>query len=280
MKIIESVSEMREYSQKLKKDGLTISSVDTDSFLHEGHMSLAPIAKENSDVVVFTLGHAIPESTLPEIKFDKYLREYKTNIFSSDINLCEQNNVDVVFHAHKGSWNHRCKLNTTLPNIRSLIKKKLIVMPIIAEMLQGIEVVSPDVVVAGQKDYLQTTALKFLLGDLHPHIKVVMAPTVRDSDGLAFSSRNAFLTKVQRERALSVYRSLQEVAQLTSYPSIKELKRQIFNNIKNAHGSVCYIDISCAKTMNALNVVDRRAIVVVSATFGEVTVWDNILINV
>ena len=107
-----------------------------------------------------------------------------------------------------------------------------------------------------------------------------MAPTVRDPDGLSFSSRNAFLTKVQRERALSVYRSLQEVAQLTSYPSIKELKRQIFNNIKNAHGSVCYIDISCAKTMNALNVVDRRAIVVVSATFGEVTVWDNILINV
>tara|TARA_R110002110_G_scaffold3666_2_gene18979 strand:- start:538 stop:1383 length:846 start_codon:yes stop_codon:yes gene_type:complete len=279
MKIIESTSEMREYSQKLKKDGLTIGSVDTDCFLHEAHMSLVKIAQENSDVLVLTLGHALSEFTLPEIKFDKYLREYKHNMFSSDIALCEHNNVGVVFHAPKGSWDHRRKLNTTVPNIDRVIKKKLVFMPAIAEMLQGIEVVCPDVVLSGQKDYFQTTLLKILLKDSHPHLKVITAPTIRDPDGLALSSKNRFLTKVQRERSLSVYKSLQKVAQMTSYPSVKALKRTIFNDIKNAHGSVFSIDIICAETMGDLDIIDRPAMVCVSATFGKVTVSDNILIS-
>ena len=279
MKIIESTSEMREYSQKLKKDGLTIGSVDTDCFLHEAHMSLVKIAQENSDVLVLTLGHALSEFTLPEIKFDKYLREYKHNMFSSDIALCEHNNVGVVFHAPKGSWDHRRKLNTTVPNIDRVIKKKLASMPIIAEMLQAIEVVSPDVVLLGQKDFFQTTILKILLKDSHPHLKVITAPTIRDPGGLARSSRNSFLTKVLRERACSVYKSLQEVAQMTSYPSVKAIKRQIFNNIKTAHGSVFSIDIVCAETMGDLDIIDRPAMVCVSATFGDVYLWDNIRIN-
>jgi pantoate--beta-alanine ligase len=279
MKIIESVSEMREYSQKLKNDGLTIGSVDTDCFLHEAHMSLVKVARENCDVVVLALSHSLSESTLPEIKFDKYLREYKDNMFSSDIALCEHNNVSVVFHAPKGSWDHRRTPFLTVPNIDRVIKKKLACMPIIAEMLQAIEVVSPDVVLLGQKDFFQTTILKILLKDSHPHLKVITAPTIRDPGGLALSSRNRFLTKVQRERACSVYKSLQEVAELTSYPSVKALKRKIFNNIKNAHGSVFSIDIVCAETMGDLDIIDRPAVVFISATFGKVYLWDNILIS-
>jgi pantoate--beta-alanine ligase len=142
-----------------------------------------------------------------------------------------------------------------------------------------LRIVIPDVILLGEKDLYQNVALKSLINRLGLPIKIVIAPTARDPDGLAFSSRNAFLTKVQRERALSVYKSLQEVAELTSYPPVKELRRKIFNNIKNAHGSVCHVEITCAETMAPLDVVDRPTVVIASATFDKVTVWDNILIN-
>ena len=294
MKIIESVDVMREYSRQLKREGKTIASVDTDAELHEGHMSLVKIAKENADVVVLISGHSVDYQKMTEKEYKKKKLQYRyhPNGLLKDIELSKSNGVDVFFYPPENQIYvddlsipiEICEKAYDFIRNRDIYEADEGVISTLQHSLcmhfPVFKVVMPDISMVGQKDVYQAFAIKSLIKQLNLPIKVIMAPTVRDPDGLSFSSRNAFLTKVQRERALSVYRSLQEVAQLTSYPSIKELKRQIFNNIKNAHGSVCYIDISCAKTMNALDVVDRRAIVVVSATFGEVTVWDNILINV
>ena len=71
MKIIESVDEMQEYSRQLKRDGKTIASVDTDAELHDGHMSLVKIAKENADVVVLNVGHSVDYQRLTEEEYKK-----------------------------------------------------------------------------------------------------------------------------------------------------------------------------------------------------------------
>ena len=279
MKIIESASEMREYSQKLKKDGLTIGCVGTQGFLHEGHMSLVKMAQENCDVVVVDITPAINSLKCSSKEYKKELEIYKKTTLKNDKEICVLNKVNVFFFCSLEDQ----YLDTPALN-SNLIESQHPTFPMgsldfIPASHTTFGIVIPDVFVVGEKDLHQNVALKSLINRLGLPIKVVIAPTVRDPDGLAFSSRNAFLTKVLRERACSVYKSLQEVAQMTSYPSVKAIKRQIFNNIKTAHGSVFSIDIVCAETMGDLDIIDRPAMVCVSATFGDVYLWDNIRIN-
>ena len=272
MKIIESVFEMREYSQKLKRDGLTIGSVDTEGCLHEGHISLIKAAQENCDVVVLNISHSENYFNCSSKKYNKRLEIYEKTLIEKDKEICVLNKVDVLFAPSMET------LYLDTPALNSnIIKSEHPTFPLESfKFISGFhsifKTVIPDVILLGEKDVHQNVRLKL-------PIKVIIAPTARDPDGLAFSSRNRFLTKVQRERALSVYKSLQEVAELTSYPPVKELRRKIFNNIKNAHGSVCHVEITCAETMAPLDVVDRPTVVIASATFDKVTVWDNILIN-
>jgi len=113
----------------------------------------------------------------------------------------------------------------------------------------------------------------------HFPIKVIIAPTIRDSDGLALSSRNRFLSKSERQNATSIYHSLQEVSTWSSYPSIDKIKEYIANYINNAGGGVYFIDICCAETLEELDVIDKETIIIVAAYFGEVDIWDNIVIK-
>ena len=300
MKIIESIQAAKDYCQQLKRDGKTIASVDTDAELHDGHMALVKIAKENSDVVVLNAGHSVDYKEKSDKEYKKGLLQYRQRPdgLSRDIELAKSNGVDVFFYP---SMNQLYVDDLSLPiemcekTYDLIFKPEAIVTPpapptvvssrnstkvhILSTFFPIFNIVTPDISVVGQKDVYQNFALKSLIKQLRLPIKVVVCPTIRDSDGLAFSSRNRFLTKVQRERASSVYKSLQEVSRLTSYPSVKVLKRKIFNNIKNAHGSVSYIKIVCAETVRDLDVVDRPAVVVIAATFGKVYLWDNILIS-
>ena len=97
MKIIESIEEMREYSQQCKRDGKTIASVDTDAELHEGHMSLVKIAKENADVVVLSSGHSVDYKKMTEEEYKKKKLQYRQlpDELSRDIELSKSNGVDV-----------------------------------------------------------------------------------------------------------------------------------------------------------------------------------------
>ena len=99
MKIIESVDVMREYSQQLKREGKTIASVDTDAELHDGHMSLVKIAKENADVVVLNAGHSVDYKEKSAEEYKKNLLQYRQRPdgLSRDIELAKSNGVDVFF---------------------------------------------------------------------------------------------------------------------------------------------------------------------------------------
>ena len=205
MKVIKSVQEMRDYSRQLKGNKKTIASIDTDCYLHEGHMSLVKIAKDNVDTVIVTLNHCLQESTLSSKEYKKFLEKYTDKIFPLDIDLCKLYNVDAVFNAPQGSWNHKQNLDISIPNIDRL--DNILNISMLAEIIQGIDIVSPDVVMGGQKDFYQTYVLRHLVEKSNPSIKVITAPIFRDYDGLAFSSRNRFLTSGQRKRATYIYKT-------------------------------------------------------------------------
>ncbi len=277
MKIIESIEEMREYSQQLKREGKTIASVDTAGDLHEGHMSLVKIAKENADVVILSIGHVIDYVRYSE-EYEERLKKYRQTNFILDIELCQSHGVDILFHSPDSSWNYEAPLDIPIPTVERLIKHRD-PPPVLLETLipwaQFLDVERPDVTILGQKDIYQNLVMKSIIGNLNFPIKVIMAPIIRDSDGLACSSRNVYLAPSERQNALSIYQALQEVSSWSETESINYIKIYITHRVKSEH---CYVDICCAETLEELNTLDRDAVIVITAKFGDYAYTDNIFI--
>jgi len=295
MKIIESIDEMREYSQQLKRDGKTIALVNTMGYLHDGHMSLVKIAKENADVVVMCIQTPVGDLLKFSIEwpenYKKYLIEegerYQQKSLENDLEICRKYKVDIFFYPNMLDY-HSNPIQTI--TIYHAINKRLLDNPYMDNLgaclnwvldidLKTWNTVLPDIVVAGQKDIHQNILLKVFANYFHFPIKVIMAPIIRDSDGLALSSRNVYLTQSDRQNALSIYQVLQEVSNWSSYPSIDKIKEYIANYINNVGGDVYFIDICCAETLEELDVIDKETIIVVAAKFGKVDIWDNIIIE-
>ena len=287
MKIIESVEEMREYSRQLKREGKTIASVDTDAELHEGHMSLVKIAKENADVVVLNAGHSVDYKKMTEEEYKKKKLQYRQlpDGLSRDIELSKSNEVDVFFYP---SEDQLYVDDLTIPiemceKAYDFLKNRdiyeALVVSIMAHTLSTFfpifKVVAPDISVVGQKDAYQSFGIKSLIKQLGLSIKVVMAPTIRDFDGLACSSRNVRLTQSERQNALSIYQALQEISSWSEIESINYIKTYITHRVKSEH---CYVSICCAETLEELNTLDRDAIIMITAKFGDNALTDNIFI--
>ena len=277
MKIIESVEEMREYSQQLKREGKTIASVETTGDLHKGHMSLVKIARDNADVVILSISHTIAYVRYSE-EYEERLKKYRQTNFILDIELCQSHGVDILFHPPDSSWNYEAPLDIPFPTVERLIKHRD-PPPVLLETLipwpQILDVERPDVTILGQKDIYQNLVMKSIIGNLNFPIKVIMAPIIRDSDGLACSSRNVYLTPSERQNALSIYQALQEVSSWSETESINYIKIYITHRVKSEH---CYVDICCAETLEELNTLDRDAVIVITAKFGDYAHTDNIFI--
>ena len=147
--------------------------------------------------------------------------------------------------------------------------------------LKIFNIVSPDVNVIGEKDIYEITSyVKSLIDDLNYPIKLIVAPTIRDSNGLALSSRNVNLTEEERINASSIYRTLQEVSAWDVYPPIQTIKTYIEERIKSFGGIVNWINICCAETLDELISIDRKAVILVNVEFGDVSeLTDHIIIE-
>ena len=296
MKIIESIDEMREYSQQCKRDGKTISYVSSESYLHDGHMSLVKIAKENADITVLSAGHCLSyfyDINHPQ-RYKKYIIDYREFFLKQDIMICKENNVDVFFQPSMFDLysNLTNKITLSSPIIGRFLEKRGwnpnlangygdIISLYAFQTIKIINILSPDVYVIGEKDEYETNCYKkTLIHDLNYPIKLIVAPTIRDSNGLALSSRNVNLTEEERINASSIYRTLQEVSAWDVYPPIQTIKTYIEERIKSFGGIVNWINICCAETLDELISIDRKAVILVNVEFGDVSeLTDHIIIE-
>lgn len=284
MIIIESIEEMQQYSIQLKCKGKTLANVSTTGFLHKGHMSLVDIAKENADKVVLNIDHIDPYNKFKQEpnKYDQYLEEYITEQLDKDLKLCEKYRVDIFFHPdiRKVYVSQTNRIHSNIKKIRKKYPGVQFVSPNISKSnLKDFNMMMPDIIMMGQKDFFQNLEAQYMLTDFNYPIKMVMAPIVRESDGLASSSRLKSLTDSEREGARSIYKALKEIEEWTSYPSIGGIKEHIRNTIVRANGSINYIVICCASSLEELRYIDREAVVAVDALFGNVSLSDNIIIE-
>ena len=248
-------------------------------YLHEGHMSLARRARADNATVSASL-FVNPTQFAPNEDLAAYPRD-----MDGDLAKLEEAGVDLVFapapqEVYPAGFDTRVDVGEIAAKLEGASRPGHFrgVATVVCKLLT---IVRPDKVYFGQKDAQQCLVIKRLNADLNLGAEVVVIPTTRDSDGLALSSRNAYLRDGDRESALTLSRSLNLAREMhqSEILNAKKISTQMRNLIESApRTSVDYISISDAETLDELDIIDRPALVSLAVRIGDVRLIDNTLL--
>ncbi|RKZ27598.1 pantoate--beta-alanine ligase [bacterium] len=280
MQVIEKISDMQSYVRKCKLDGKTIGFVPTMGYLHEGHLSLVRIARKRCDILVVSI-FVNPTQFGPGEDFDKYPRD-----FGRDKKLCEQENVDIIFAPSVEEMYP--KDSVTYVDMAGEMTKVLCgkyrpghfrgVMTVVSKLFN---IVQPDIAVFGRKDGQQLAVIRRMVSDLNFPIEIIGGETVRESDGLAMSSRNKYLTEEQRKSAPALYKSLLLAKTMiengeTDSSKIVERMRDYISN--SGDFKIQYIEIEDAGTLVPVDKIRNKVMIALAVFLGETRLIDNIVV--
>jgi len=278
VRLIRSVKRMQSLSRELAGTGGKIGLVPTMGFLHEGHRSLIDRARRLSDIVVVSI-FVNPTQFGPGEDLAAYPRDERR-----DTGLIEAAGGDIVFMPRAGevypedfqTYVEVGDLTTTLEG-RSRPGHFRGVTTIVAKLFN---IIRPHLAVFGLKDYQQAMVIRRLVDDLNYPIRIVLAPTVREADGLAMSSRNSYFTPGQRGEAVCLYRALKEARRLVTAEGVRDTGR-IRRAMRRVIGSVCpsaeidYIAFTDFETLAPLRVVGEDCICSLAVRLHGVRLIDN-----
>ncbi len=278
MQIIKSVSEMQSLAGQLRVQGQRIGLVPTMGALHEGHLSLVKIASDIADVVVVSI-FVNPTQFGPSEDYTKYPRPLE-----ADIAACEAAGVDYVF----------------APEVLEMYPKgysTFVLEEHIAKPLEGasrpahfrgvttvvaklFNVVRPHLAVFGQKDAQQVAVINKMAIDLNFDVEIVVAPTLREADGLAMSSRNRYLTNTQRIEALVINRALRKAADMVAAGErrVDRLIAEATHLIgQQRRVRIIYVSVVDLVTMEAIKgeIVPGKDVMTIAVWVDEVRLIDN-----
>ncbi|PKL19371.1 MAG: pantoate--beta-alanine ligase [Spirochaetae bacterium HGW-Spirochaetae-5] len=279
MKIVNKIADVRLEVGNAKKAGKLVGFVPTMGFLHPGHISLVKIAGENSEFVVMSIFvNKLQFNDLND--FNGYPKDLER-----DIAIAENGGVDLLF----------------LPDDKEMYRSNLTTVDVdlITENLCGahrpghfkgvftvvsklFNIVQPDIAVFGQKDIQQAVSIEKMVYDLNFPVKIIVAPTVRESDGLAMSSRNKHLSEKQRKEALSLSRSFAACEKLIDSgerdaEKISESIRAVI--LEGSPDSIDYISIVKYEDLSYAEKIDGKTVVAVAAFWGTTRLIDNMIID-
>ena len=279
MEIFRTIHEMQAWSMAQKRQGKSIGIVPTMGFLHEGHLSLIDAARANGAELVVVTIFVNPIQFAPNEDFDSYPRD-----FEHDRALCEEKKADAIF-APTVKEMYPAPI-TCYVSERKLSKGLCAktrpthfdgVTTVVTKLFNA---VLPDIAVFGQKDAQQARVLKRMIRDLNFPIKMVIAPIVRESDGLAKSSRNKYLSETERRNALVLSRSLREArAELEKGErDLTKLTAEIAAKITAAGGKVDYVEAVDADELEPVTQYQGKPVMIaLAAYFGTTRLIDNLL---
>ncbi|WP_433946469.1 pantoate--beta-alanine ligase [Paenibacillus sp. SN-8-1] len=291
MIVIDKVTDLKKYVKQERfsaaKAGqeLSVGFVPTMGFLHEGHASLLKQAREHNDLVVLSI-FVNPIQFGPNEDLDRYPRDEKR-----DLALAEREGVDVVF----------------LPSVQEMYpqptKTKIAVSELTDELcgasrpghFDGVttvvgklfHMIAPDKAYFGLKDAQQVAVIRQMVDDLNFDVEIVPCPIVRESDGLALSSRNVYLKEEERKQALILSRSLREAEEwMKNDPAVTlaEIRDGLTRNIKSQPMAVIdYVDILAFPSLTPVHEeakvsdLDGELLIALAVKFGTTRLIDNIL---
>jgi pantoate--beta-alanine ligase len=280
MNICPTIQEARATSRSLREDGKRLGLVPTMGALHEGHLSLVRAAKAQCDAVAVSI-FVNPTQFGPTEDLARYPRR-----FEHDCELLRKEGAEFVFAPSaeemypKGevTWVTVEGLSEKLDG-RSRPGHFRGVTTVVAKLFH---IIAPDAAFFGQKDAAQVAIIRRLVRDLNFPVEIVVCPIVREPDGLAMSSRNAYLNREERQRALVLQRSLRYVEEEFRAGGRGAAKlvadaSEIF--VHEPQVRLDYFEIVDPDTLDPVDEISRPALVAVAAYLGPTRLIDNTVLN-
>ena len=271
---------MRAASREARRAGKRIGLVPTMGALHQGHLSLARAARAAGNVVAVSI-FVNPTQFAPNEDLAKYPRS-----FESDCELLECEGVDFIFApsvdemypAGAATWVTVEELSGKLDG-RSRPGHFRGVTTVVSKLFH---IVEPDAAFFGQKDAAQVAIIRRMVRDLNFGVEIVVCPIVREPDGLAMSSRNAYLNAGQRKQALILRRSLMRIQQMvvkgeSSAERLIAAGRAEFATEPDVR--IDYLEVVNPETLDPVKIISDEALVAVAAYVGTTRLIDNLLIT-
>ncbi|MBI3604323.1 MAG: pantoate--beta-alanine ligase [Nitrospirae bacterium] len=279
-RVIRSVRTMTAWSLALHREGVVIGVVPTMGALHDGHRSLIRRARLSCDAVVVSL-FVNPSQFGPGEDFSRYPRPTR-----ADAALCREEGVDVLFMPSREAV-YPQGFQTTV-TVRELARRwegakrpgHFDGVATVVTKLFGL--VRPHVAFFGQKDFQQSVLVRRLVEDLNLGVRIVVCPTVRERDGLALSSRNRYLTPVQRRSAPVLHEALQagRTAILRGIRFGSQIGRAMRGVIEtDPKVTVDYLAVCDPDTLEPLPRVTKSAMLLGAVRLGRVRLIDNLLVR-
>jgi pantoate--beta-alanine ligase len=275
--VLRSVAEVKQWAEDLRRAGRRLALVPTMGFLHEGHLSLMREGRHRADGVATSI-FVNPTQFGPKEDLARYPKD-----FEGDLARCASAGVDVVFAPEPGAMYP--------PGYQTYVEVMEVSKGLCGERRPGhfrgvativtqlLALFRPDVALFGEKDYQQLQVIKALNRDLHLGAEIVGMPTVREPDGLAMSSRNAYLSPEERKRALAISRGL-GAAQALARAGTSEasaLTEAVRRELRAADLREDYVELVDAGRLTPLSTLQpgQPARILVAAFCGTTRLIDN-----
>lgn len=280
MQTLRTIAEMRAWSASEHAAGRRIVFVPTMGALHEGHLSLIDLARTKGDRVVLSIFVNATQFG-PNEDFEKYPRREE-----EDSALCEARGVDLIFapaHGELYPEGHSVfVVEEALAKTMCGISRPVHFRGVCTIVLKLFNIVSPDVAIFGQKDAQQVAVIRRMVRDLDLLVEIVAAPTLRDPDGLAMSSRNAYLSTAQREEALAISKALFRAREMveSGVVNIDRLQAEIIHILSQKRRlRVIYVALVDRDSLEVLrDIVPGRSLFAVAVWCDQVRLIDNIVL--
>jgi len=277
MDIITTVREMQDFSETLRLQGKRIAFVPTMGYLHEGHLQLMKEGKTRGDCLVASI-YVNPTQFGPNEDLEKYPRD-----FERDERLARNAGVDVIFYPSNAQmYPEPYRTYVTVEGITENLcglTRPIHFRGVATVCAKLFNIVKPHTAVFGKKDFQQLAVIKKMVADLNMNIEIIGIPTVREPDGLAMSSRNAYLKEDERESALSLSRSLKLASELfeRGEKSAEKIRGAVRDFIEGHPGArIDYVKICDVETMADVGFVEAHGSVLALAVWvGTPRLIDN-----
>jgi len=247
--------------------------------LHPGHLSLIKHARQKADVIVCSI-FVNPTQFNDKKDLENYPRPVE-----DDIRKLEEVNCDVLFiPAVNEMYNSADHWNINLGNLDHILEGKIRpghyqgVTQIVKKLF---DTINPHYAFFGQKDYQQFMVISYMVKKLHIKVKLVLCPIIRESDGLAMSSRNIYLSPADRINALALFKALSKAKELYKTKTIPHIKNEVSSYLHSANGiELEYFEIFDANSFKAVSSKRSASLIaLVAAKVGQIRIIDNMILK-
>ena len=278
MRIVETARELSDLSHVVKQGGLKVALVPTMGALHEGHRSLIHLAQQHADFVIVSI-------FVNRLQFNNE-EDFKTYpvTLEADIDICRSSGVGALYMPssrtmYPESFSTSVEVSGLTARFEGASRPGHFsgVTTVVTKLLVA---ATPDIAIFGQKDFQQFAVLRKLVKDLDIPVDMVMAPTIREEDGLALSSRNVRLSTESRHRAVSISQGLFHSLSLFQ-SGICDTQELIEATRKSCAGEIAidYVQIVDAQTLENVSEAHMGDVLLFAGTIDGIRLIDNIVFS-